>query len=244
MALVGLSAGLTLVHASARAQTVPSIDASTWRPSPDADASLVLQPATTPGAWRWNVGAWTQYAAGAGRLPQPGRTGAPADRALRRARPHGGRRARQPRRGRPRPPAGALAERRFAAAGEPRPERDGADRRRSVTPRCSERSTLLSDDHQGVHSGFGLAALGEVDGADRGPGELPLRRRGRRLASPPRGVRGGDWRRAGRAGLLGARSAARLARGNRRQHHVRQRHPVGHGHRRPAQGVRCRARLG
>src|ERR1700729_917055 len=62
MALVGLSAGLTLVHASARAQTVPSIDASTWHPSPDADASLVLQPATTPGAWRWNVGAWTQYA--------------------------------------------------------------------------------------------------------------------------------------------------------------------------------------
>src|SRR5579859_7562728 len=51
------------VPALARAQTVPSIDASTWRPSPDPEASLVLEPAVTAGAWRWNLGAWTQYAA-------------------------------------------------------------------------------------------------------------------------------------------------------------------------------------
>ncbi len=48
--------------ANARAQTVPSIDARTWQPSPDPSASLVLEPATTPGAWQWNVGAWAHYA--------------------------------------------------------------------------------------------------------------------------------------------------------------------------------------
>ena len=61
-AWVGASLGLALAGATASAQTLPSIDASTWRPSPDADASLVLEPATTPGAWRWNLGAWGQYA--------------------------------------------------------------------------------------------------------------------------------------------------------------------------------------
>lgn len=59
--LVGLSMGLAVTGA-ARAQTVPSIDARTWAPSPDADASLVLEPAATPGPWRWNLAAWAQYA--------------------------------------------------------------------------------------------------------------------------------------------------------------------------------------
>ncbi|HTB72393.1 MAG TPA: thrombospondin type 3 repeat-containing protein [Polyangiaceae bacterium] len=57
MALAELS-GLS---ASANAQTLPSINMSTWRPSPDPDASLVLEPAVTPGPWRWNFAAWTQY---------------------------------------------------------------------------------------------------------------------------------------------------------------------------------------
>jgi OOP family OmpA-OmpF porin len=44
------------------AQTLPSIDARTWRPSTDPQANLVLEPAVTPGPWRWNVGAWAEYA--------------------------------------------------------------------------------------------------------------------------------------------------------------------------------------
>ncbi len=52
-----------LGHVSAgAAQTLPSIDARTWRPSTDPEASLVLEPAVTPGPWRWNVGAWADYA--------------------------------------------------------------------------------------------------------------------------------------------------------------------------------------
>ena len=62
VALAGLSAGLALAHRTASAQTLPSIDASTWKPSSDADASLVLEPATTAGAWKWNFAAWAQYA--------------------------------------------------------------------------------------------------------------------------------------------------------------------------------------
>ena len=61
VAPLGLVSGLA-VPAIARAQTLPSLDASTWRPSPDPDASLVLEPAVTAGPWMWNVGAWAQYA--------------------------------------------------------------------------------------------------------------------------------------------------------------------------------------
>src|SRR5271165_6857679 len=43
-------------------QTVPSLDARTWRPSTDPDAGLVLEPVVTPGPWRWNVGVWLHYA--------------------------------------------------------------------------------------------------------------------------------------------------------------------------------------
>jgi len=46
----------------ASAQTAPSIDVRTWRPSTDPAASLVLEPVTTPGPWRWNAGAWAYYA--------------------------------------------------------------------------------------------------------------------------------------------------------------------------------------
>lgn len=47
---------------AAQAQTMPSIDMRTWQPSSDADASMVLEPAVTAGAWRWNLGVWAQYA--------------------------------------------------------------------------------------------------------------------------------------------------------------------------------------
>jgi OOP family OmpA-OmpF porin len=46
----------------ALAQTVPSLDLRTWRPSPDPEAGLVLEPVTTPGPWRWNVDVWGSYA--------------------------------------------------------------------------------------------------------------------------------------------------------------------------------------
>src|ERR1035441_1594895 len=46
----------------AGAQTLPSIDATTWRPSVDPQAGLVLEPVVTPGSWQWNVGAWLSYA--------------------------------------------------------------------------------------------------------------------------------------------------------------------------------------
>jgi hypothetical protein len=46
----------------AQAQTLPSIDARTWRPSTDSQSSLVLEPPSSPGPWQWNVGAWLSYA--------------------------------------------------------------------------------------------------------------------------------------------------------------------------------------
>jgi OOP family OmpA-OmpF porin len=47
---------------SAHAQTAPSLDMRTWRPSADPRANLILEPVTTPGSWQWNVGAWAHYA--------------------------------------------------------------------------------------------------------------------------------------------------------------------------------------
>jgi len=47
---------------AASAQTLPSVDMRSWRPSTDPMAGLALEPATTPGAWNWNVGAWLHYA--------------------------------------------------------------------------------------------------------------------------------------------------------------------------------------
>lgn len=54
----------TLVPATSSAQTLPSVDTTTWRPSTDPRAGLVLEPVTTPGAWMWNVAAWFSYAQG------------------------------------------------------------------------------------------------------------------------------------------------------------------------------------
>jgi hypothetical protein len=59
-----LAVALALVASSrlAAAQTPPSIDTRTFRPSTDPSAGLVLESATTPGPWAWNVGAWVDYA--------------------------------------------------------------------------------------------------------------------------------------------------------------------------------------
>lgn len=56
------SAAWVALETIAQAETAPSIDVRTWRPSPDPKASLVLEPATTQGPWQWNVGAWAHYA--------------------------------------------------------------------------------------------------------------------------------------------------------------------------------------
>ncbi|MFO0641092.1 MAG: transporter [Polyangiaceae bacterium] len=46
---------------TAGAQSLPSFDARTLRPSADPQASLVYEPVTTPGAFQWNVGASLAY---------------------------------------------------------------------------------------------------------------------------------------------------------------------------------------
>src|SRR5260370_16705003 len=58
---VGLVSALESEQASV-AQTRPSVDARTWRPPVDAEASGMLEPATTAGPLRWNIGAWLAYA--------------------------------------------------------------------------------------------------------------------------------------------------------------------------------------
>jgi OOP family OmpA-OmpF porin len=51
-----------LAPSGAFAQTLPSIDMRTWRPSSDPEAGLILEPAITPGSGHWNVGVWFDYA--------------------------------------------------------------------------------------------------------------------------------------------------------------------------------------
>ncbi len=46
----------------AAGDTRVSVDARTWRPSIDPQASLVLEPVATPGPWAYNFGAWFSYA--------------------------------------------------------------------------------------------------------------------------------------------------------------------------------------
>jgi hypothetical protein len=62
MRAFGLAAVLVLcTGGAASAQTLPSFDARTWRPSPDPEAGMVLEPTTTQEAWSWNVGATLHY---------------------------------------------------------------------------------------------------------------------------------------------------------------------------------------
>jgi OOP family OmpA-OmpF porin len=53
---------LSAFAVDAGAQSLPSIDVRTWRPAIDPEAGLVLEPTAAPGAWRWNVGLWLDYA--------------------------------------------------------------------------------------------------------------------------------------------------------------------------------------
>jgi OmpA-OmpF porin, OOP family len=160
MAQLGLLSGLT-VPAIARAQTLPSFDASTWRPSPDPDASLVLEPAVTPGAWRWNLGAWAQYA----RDPVVFRN-------------RGGQSLRAVAHFVGLDVAGSLGLGDRVSIGfdvpfvlwqkgdSPLPVNLATDGTVATTAigdaAVSGKVTLLSNDRQGVRSGFGLAALGGV----------------------------------------------------------------------------------
>jgi OOP family OmpA-OmpF porin len=151
--------GIALATASAPAQA--QIDARTWRPSSDADASLVLEPAVTAGPGRWNVGVYAQYA-------QDPVVFRPATAAG----------------GQPGPPlhivqhsvgldvvAGLGLGTRFAV-GVDVPMALWQDGQAGNTPPVTAtavgdvgltgKATLLSNDRQGVHSGFGLAALGTV----------------------------------------------------------------------------------
>ena len=62
LASIALAAFGPLPARVASAQSLPSIDARTWRPSTDPAAGLVLEPTMTPAAWAWNVGALLNYA--------------------------------------------------------------------------------------------------------------------------------------------------------------------------------------
>ncbi len=58
-----LAAAMVLgVAGTANAQTLPSVDTRTWRPSTDPNASLVIEPAVTPGPGILSVGGWASYA--------------------------------------------------------------------------------------------------------------------------------------------------------------------------------------
>jgi hypothetical protein len=61
-ALLALALGVVAsASRSAQAQTLPSIDARTWRPSFDPGANLITEPARTPAAGEWNLGAFASY---------------------------------------------------------------------------------------------------------------------------------------------------------------------------------------
>lgn len=57
---VGAAAAVLTAATQATAQ-VPSLDARTWRPSTDPNASLVIEPAVTPGPGVLSIGAYSHY---------------------------------------------------------------------------------------------------------------------------------------------------------------------------------------
>jgi OmpA-OmpF porin, OOP family len=144
-------------------QTVPSLDLRTWRPSPDPEAGLVLEPAAAPGPWRWNVELWGSYAQ-APVVIRDGATGAALARPLEHA-------------------LGAdlvaevgLGDR--AAVGLDLPIFVWQDGTSSLPPTTvsggsvpttglgdlalSGKVTIVSNDRKGIRAGPGLAALGAV----------------------------------------------------------------------------------
>jgi len=60
--VVAVCAGVCVAGRAASAQTLPSLDVRTWRPSTDPNASLVLEPVATPGPWGFNADGWLSYA--------------------------------------------------------------------------------------------------------------------------------------------------------------------------------------
>jgi hypothetical protein len=55
---LGVGLACVLASSQARAQPIPQL----WRPSTDANASMVLEPTATPGPGNWNLGLWGNYA--------------------------------------------------------------------------------------------------------------------------------------------------------------------------------------
>ena len=52
---------VAILSQTAHAQVLPSVDTRTWRPSTDPNASLVVEPAITPGPGVFTVGAYGHY---------------------------------------------------------------------------------------------------------------------------------------------------------------------------------------
>jgi OOP family OmpA-OmpF porin len=139
-----------LASVDARAQ----LDARTWRPSTDADASLVLEPTNTAGSGRWNLGLWTQYE----QVPTTIGIGPsnPSAMTYRGAEVSGG----VERMAGIDFVAGLGLGSRFAI-GLDVPV-DIGSRAALGAMAITGKATLVSNDHDGVRRGFGLAALGAL----------------------------------------------------------------------------------
>jgi OmpA-OmpF porin, OOP family len=159
-AIVALVVG---APAAAFAQTRPSVDARTWRPSSDPEAGLVLEPTTTAGPWRWNASAWASYASSSVVLRDT-TTGAVASRPV----AHG----------LDLDLAGGIGVGDRLSFGLDVPIfvwQDGSSSlpetvvSGGAVPKTGlgdlailGKATVVGNDRQGVHGGFGLAALGAV----------------------------------------------------------------------------------
>jgi OmpA-OmpF porin, OOP family len=156
---VGTLMALLGSTASALAQTEPSIDLRVWRPPIDPDASMVLEPPSTPGPWRWNLAAWTRLDA------EPVTWDSPTE-------PH---RLVASRAGADIVAGLGIGQRlalgvdlpaflQTGSNGFPPAVVSGGQVATSGIGDLSLRAkgTVVSDDHRGNHAGFGLAVLGEL----------------------------------------------------------------------------------
>jgi OOP family OmpA-OmpF porin len=143
----GLAASLGLVLATSRADA--QLAMRTWRPSTDADASMVLEPTRTPGPANWNLGLWTQYMQFppfdcCGGTPPSAAKARTTDR-------FGGVDL----------VTGIGIGSRFAIGFEV-PSEFGSSGFHLGDPSVTGKVTLISNDRDGVSSGFGLAAKASV----------------------------------------------------------------------------------
>src|SRR6187402_2055788 len=60
--VLAAAACFSFLSRDALAQSKPSVDTRTWRPSTDPNASLVIEPAVTPGAGVLTLGGYASYA--------------------------------------------------------------------------------------------------------------------------------------------------------------------------------------